>query len=98
MDYTLAQYIPETFEALVYAQALGVLVSRLGYPEEVRCFQFDAGYMVRGLAVDKARGNVLKASGCGVPGAGGPRRALPPRDRLTRPHPRSPPRWTVTST
>ena len=35
-------------------------MSQLGYPPEVLAFQYDCHYMVRGLAVDKARGNVIK--------------------------------------
>jgi 5'-nucleotidase len=60
MDYTLAQYKPETFEALAYVQACGKLVHELGYPPEVLGFSYDVHYMTRGLVVDKARGNVLK--------------------------------------
>jgi HAD superfamily 5'-nucleotidase-like hydrolase len=55
-----AQYRPETFEDLAYRQACGKLVSQLGYPAQVLTFEYDCHYMVRGLAVDKARGNVLK--------------------------------------
>ncbi len=55
-----AQYKPETFEDLAYRQACGKLVSQLGYPPEVLAFEYDCHYMVRGLAVDKARGNVIK--------------------------------------
>jgi len=60
MDYTLAQYRPETFETLAYTQALGKLVSDLHYPADVLSFVYDPHYMMRGLAVDKSRGNVLK--------------------------------------
>jgi hypothetical protein len=51
VDYTLAQYKPETFEDLAYRQACGKLVAELGYPPEVASFQYDCGYMLRGLAV-----------------------------------------------
>jgi len=60
MDYTLAQYKPETFEGLAYRQACGKLVHELGYPPAVLDFVYDCHYMTRGLVVDKARGNVLK--------------------------------------
>lgn len=33
MDYTLAQYRPETFEALVHQMTVEKLVTKLGYPE-----------------------------------------------------------------
>ena len=60
MDYTLAQYKPETFEDLAYRQACSKLVSELGYPAEVTSWKYDCHFMLRGLAVDKTRGNVLK--------------------------------------
>ncbi|KAH9692978.1 cytosolic IMP-GMP specific 5-nucleotidase [Citrus sinensis] len=62
MDYTLAQYKPETFESLAYDGTVRKLVYDLGYPEEVcllivyACvinnlleWSFDWKYMVRGL-------------------------------------------------
>jgi len=61
MDYTLAMYKPETFERLVYEKTVGKLVSHYGYPKEIlKSFEFDETYMVRGLVIDKKRGNVLK--------------------------------------
>ncbi|GJN23154.1 hypothetical protein PR202_gb10777 [Eleusine coracana subsp. coracana] len=88
MDYTLAQYKPETFEALAYHGTIEKLVKDLDYPEEDECkdcvcifavlhttrgmplvddleialltWEFDWKYMVRGLVLDKKRGNVLK--------------------------------------
>jgi HAD superfamily 5'-nucleotidase-like hydrolase len=59
MDYTLALYKPEAFETLAYSETLKKLVS-LGYPQEILGWQFDYDYMVRGLIIDKHRGNVLK--------------------------------------
>ena len=38
MDYTLAQYKPETFESLAYEGTIKKLVNDLGYPREVRLF------------------------------------------------------------
>ncbi|KAI3736980.1 hypothetical protein L2E82_26971 [Cichorium intybus] len=60
MDYTLAQYKPETFESLAYDGTVEKLVSNLGYPEELLKWSFDWTYMVRGLVLDKKRGNILK--------------------------------------
>uniref|UniRef100_A0ACD5X4T6 Uncharacterized protein n=1 Tax=Avena sativa TaxID=4498 RepID=A0ACD5X4T6_AVESA len=60
MDYTLAQYKPETFEALAYHGTIEKLVKDLNYPEELLTWQFDWKYMVRGLVLDKKRGNILK--------------------------------------
>merc|ERR1739841_54190 len=61
MDYTLAMYKPETFERLVYTKTIAKLVSHYGYPKEIlTSLTFDETYMVRGLVIDKKRGNVLK--------------------------------------
>ncbi|KAF1893402.1 hypothetical protein Lal_00001872 [Lupinus albus] len=60
MDYTLAQYMPETFESLAYQGTIKKLVYDLGYPRELLNWTFDWKYMVRGLVVDKKRGNILK--------------------------------------
>ncbi|KAL6493105.1 hypothetical protein OROGR_032864 [Orobanche gracilis] len=60
MDYTLAQYIPETFESLAYEGTVKKLVNDLGYPTELLELSFDWTYMVRGLVLDKMRGNILK--------------------------------------
>lgn len=38
MDYTLAQYMPQTFESLAYDGTVRKLVYDLGYPPEVCCF------------------------------------------------------------
>lgn len=60
MDYTLAQYRPEEFERMAHKETLKKLVENLGYPEEILHWQFDSRYMVRGLVIDKHRGNILK--------------------------------------
>jgi HAD superfamily 5'-nucleotidase-like hydrolase len=60
MDYTLAMYKPETFETLAYAETKKKLVDVYGYPRSVLELEYDHTYMVRGLVVDKKRGNVLK--------------------------------------
>ncbi|KAK4429259.1 Cytosolic purine 5'-nucleotidase [Sesamum alatum] len=60
MDYTLAQYKPETFESLAYEGTVKKLVNDLGYPIELLEWSFDWTYMVRGLVLDKKRGNILK--------------------------------------
>lgn len=60
MDYTLAQYKPDTFEALAYSLTVDKLVTVFGYPVVLKDFEFDWRYMARGLVIDKARGNVLK--------------------------------------
>lgn len=60
MDYTLAQYMPETFESLAYNGTVRKLVFDLGYASELLDWKFDWKYMVRGLVLDKKRGNILK--------------------------------------
>eukprot|EP00268_Persea_americana_P020069 TRINITY_DN2033_c0_g1_i3.p1 TRINITY_DN2033_c0_g1~~TRINITY_DN2033_c0_g1_i3.p1 ORF type:complete len:659 (-),score=116.18 TRINITY_DN2033_c0_g1_i3:264-2240(-) len=60
MDYTLAQYMPATFESLAYDGTIRKLVYNLGYPTELLEWSFDWKYMVRGLVLDKKRGNILK--------------------------------------
>ncbi|XP_028058737.1 5'-nucleotidase domain-containing protein 4-like isoform X5 [Camellia sinensis] len=60
MDYTLAQYKPETFESLAYEGTIRKLVYDLGYPPMLLEWTFDWKYMVRGLVLDKKRGNILK--------------------------------------
>ena len=41
MDYTLAQYKPESFEALAYRLTVDKLVSVFGYPALIKEFEFD---------------------------------------------------------
>ncbi|KAJ1388413.1 Purine 5-nucleotidase [Sesbania bispinosa] len=60
MDYTLAQYKPETFESLAYQHTVEKLVYDLKYPSELLSWSFDSNYMVRGLVLDRKRGNILK--------------------------------------
>ncbi|KAG9147084.1 hypothetical protein Leryth_005320 [Lithospermum erythrorhizon] len=60
MDYTLADYKPETFESLTYECSIRKLVCDLGYPPELLDWSFDPTYIVRGLVLDKKRGNILK--------------------------------------
>jgi 5'-nucleotidase len=60
-DYTLASYVPETFETLAHAETVNKLVKNFGYPEgPLRSLSFDPSLMVRGLVIDKERGNMLK--------------------------------------
>ncbi len=59
MDYTLALYKPETFEKLAYEETLKKLIE-IGYPKEIASWAFDPTYMIRGLVIDKSRGNILK--------------------------------------
>jgi len=60
MDYTLSEYIPQTFETLAYEGALQKLVTNLGYPKELLDVPYDHTRFVRGLVIDKPRGNIIK--------------------------------------
>jgi len=59
LDYTLAEYIPETFDVLAYDGAVRKLLA-MGYPEEIAAFVYDHAKYQRGLVIDKRRGNLLK--------------------------------------
>eukprot|EP00899_Mesostigma_viride_P003954 jgi/Mesvir1/1355/Mv12279-RA.1 len=60
MDYTMAQYEPQTFEMLAYQLTTKALVKDFGYPEEITTWTFDWRFMVRGLVIDKKLGNICK--------------------------------------
>lgn len=62
MDHTLAPYRKETFEALAFSQTL-IKFLEAGYPEELSKLQYKPGFVMRGLMVDRERGNILKANG-----------------------------------
>jgi HAD superfamily 5'-nucleotidase-like hydrolase len=61
MDYTLAHYKADTFETLAYEGALRRLV-HAGYPREIldELRPYDPQAYIRGLVIDKKRGNILK--------------------------------------
>lgn len=59
MDYTLALYRPEEFEVLAYNETLKKL-NHVGYPDTILNWTFDTTHMIRGLAIDKNRGNIIK--------------------------------------
>jgi HAD superfamily 5'-nucleotidase-like hydrolase len=60
MDHTLAVYRPRVFERLAFECARAKLVAERGYPDEVLAFEYDHDFVIRGLVVDKATGNILK--------------------------------------
>jgi len=60
MDYTLAEYNAEKFESLSAKGAAEKLVNNMGYPKELLDVEYDHTYFIRGLVVDKARGNIIK--------------------------------------
>lgn len=60
MDYTLAMYHSEQFETLAATSALVKLVNVLGYPKPLLDIKYDHSFFIRGLVVDKERGNIIK--------------------------------------
>jgi HAD superfamily 5'-nucleotidase-like hydrolase len=63
LDHTLAHYRGPAVEALAFRLASRYLVERLGYPEALIDIPYDRSFVIRGLVVDKRRGNVLKMDG-----------------------------------
>ena len=59
MDHTLALYDTGPFERLAFEQAKQKLLAA-GYPKEIEKLRYDASFVIRGLVVDKRRGNILK--------------------------------------
>ena len=57
MDHTLIRYNTENFERLSHTKIVEKLISRKGYPEQVKKFQFDFHFALRGLVVDRKKGN-----------------------------------------
>jgi len=60
MDYTLAIYHMRRIEQLSFDMTVDLLVRSFGYPEEIRGIAYDPDFVIRGLAVDKQHGNLLK--------------------------------------
>lgn len=60
MDYTLAPYHQEAIDALSIKATVERMVDRKGYPEEIKQIPLDHDFIIRGLMVDKARGNIFK--------------------------------------
>jgi 5'-nucleotidase len=68
MDYTLAIYHMRRIEQLSFDMTLAKLVSEYGYPPEIAQVQYDHQFVMRGLAVDKRNGNLLKMDRFGYVG------------------------------
>ncbi len=66
MDHTLIKYNSERFEELAYEKMKEKLVQKLSYPEEVLNLKFEFKRAIRGLVIDKNRGNLLKVSRYGA--------------------------------
>jgi len=62
MDHTLVQYNRDAFETLAFRATLRKFIDA-GYPEELNELKFDPSSVIRGLLVDRERGNLLKVDG-----------------------------------
>lgn len=62
MDHTLVRYNSANFEGLAHRIMLDKLVAEKHYPESVLKLEFSFDHAIRGLVIDKVRGNVLKLS------------------------------------
>jgi HAD superfamily 5'-nucleotidase-like hydrolase len=60
LDHTLAHYDPVPVEELAFDLTKQKLVSAKGYPREILDLKYDPTFVIRGLVVDKKRGNLLK--------------------------------------
>jgi len=60
MDYTLAIYQKRSIEKLSFDMTLERLIGARGYPELIAQSAYDHAFVLRGLAVDRAFGNLLK--------------------------------------
>lgn len=60
MDHTLVRYKAENFEKLTHEIVVKKLVSDRSYPEETLNIPFEYDRIIRGLIIDKQRGNLLK--------------------------------------
>lgn len=60
LDHTLAHYDAVQVERLAFEMTKRKLVEKRGYPPETLRLRYDPEFIVRGLLVDKKRGNVLK--------------------------------------
>lgn len=62
MDHTLVRYKSENFEALAHRMMVEKLVNEKGYPQSVLKLVFSYERAIRGLVIDKMKGNTLKLS------------------------------------
>lgn len=60
MDHTLVRYNSHNFEKLAHGIVLEKLIKMKKYPEEIKNLTFDFNKMIRGLVIDKKKGNLLK--------------------------------------
>ncbi|MFZ5439704.1 MAG: HAD-IG family 5'-nucleotidase, partial [Myxococcota bacterium] len=84
MDYTLAIYHLRRLEQLSYDLTVERLVEKYGYPAEIRTIPYDHAFVLRGVFVDKPRGNLLKIDRFGYVGRAYHGRRLLPDAEIQR--------------
>jgi HAD superfamily 5'-nucleotidase-like hydrolase len=62
MDHTLIRYRSKNFEALAHRIMREKLVKDRNYPKQIMDLKFEWNRAIRGLVIDRARGNILKLS------------------------------------
>lgn len=62
MDHTLVRYHSHAFEELAHKTMCQRLVEQKGYPESVLKLPFEWDLAIRGLVIDRKKGNLLKVS------------------------------------
>lgn len=62
MDHTLVRYNSQAFEQLAHEIMLKKLVEQKNYPTSVLELKFDFDLAIRGLVIDRKKGNLLKVS------------------------------------
>jgi len=60
MDHTLIRYNTENFERLSHTKIIEKLISKKNYPDVIKKLQFEFNFALRGLVVDRKKGNLLK--------------------------------------
>lgn len=62
MDHTLIRYNSEAFEQLSHTTMKEKLITKKGYPDIVRALPFNFNQAIRGLVIDRKKGNLLKVN------------------------------------
>jgi len=60
LDHTLAHYASMPVEELAFDVTKKKLVEVKGYPEVILGYKYDPRFVIRGLVIDKKRGNIIK--------------------------------------
>jgi HAD superfamily 5'-nucleotidase-like hydrolase len=60
MDHTLVRYNSQAFEGLSYSTIVEKLILKRNYPATLKKLEFDYNFAIRGLVIDRKKGNLLK--------------------------------------